>query len=482
MHLRRPCPARHQPLVAALLALGCLAPAAPAAAATRYVFAVFKGDSVDKEKLSIYTSTDGLNFKLLADTGYGGPTGVLRDPSIMKHTDGKYYVAHTVQSWDTNSSSFAIASSPDLLKWTAVTTVDTRSLSPAHTWAPEWFKDDDGSVNLIVNLDQTTAEWSFRSYRFTATDDTLTKWSAPTAIGIGPNTIDTFVVKVDSTYHAFTKNETTKYIEHATATRLDGPWTWVGKDDWAGWGSGKEGPALFRLASGDWRIIMDRYSGGGCLYATSSDLTRWSAVTEIPGGLSGVVRHGTILREDDTPDAGVADVAAEAGADLGADLGPPDARDAVAERGFDVAGAGGTSGAGGGTSAVDARASGGAGGGSATGGRTGGAGGATGAGGRSGSGGVDGSGGASASGGASGLGGTATGGVVSTGGTTSTRPPTGDAAPGSDARAAGGQGGSGTGAASSGCSCVLGGRLSAAETLLGATGVLLALLRRRRRG
>jgi hypothetical protein len=37
-------------------------------------------------------------------------------------------------------------------------------------------------------------------------------------VGLGTNHIDTFVVKSGSTWHAFTKNKTTKYIEHWTTT------------------------------------------------------------------------------------------------------------------------------------------------------------------------------------------------------------------------------------------------------------------------
>ena len=78
--------------------------------------------------------------------------------------------------------------------------------------------------------------------------------------GIGPNYIDTYIVKSGGTYHAFSKNETTKYIEHATATSLTGPYTWVGTGNWAGWGSGLEGPALVRLPDHRWRIYFDNYS------------------------------------------------------------------------------------------------------------------------------------------------------------------------------------------------------------------------------
>jgi hypothetical protein len=430
----------------------------PAVAATRYIFAVFKGDSTDQEKLSIYTSADGLNFKLLADTGYGGPTGVLRDPSIMRHRDGKYYVAHTLQSWDTRSAAFAIASSVDLVKWTSVATVDAQVADVAHTWAPEWFKDSDGSINLIVNIDTSAAEWSFRAYKFTATDDTLTKWGGPTTIGIGPNYIDTFIVRSGSTYHAFSKNETTKYIEHATAASLNGPWTWVGKDDWAGWGSGKEGPALFQLASGEWRIVMDKYSGGGCLHASSSDLNKWSATSEIPGGLSGVVRHGTVLREDDLPDGGGGDSAA---ADVAVDRAAPEARsDGRAD--LDASGDGSNTGG--------ANGSGGR---SGTGGMTGRTGGAPGSGGASSKGGTSGSGGSSRSGGSAGGSKGSSGGATASGGAAGSAPGSGgttaDAAVG-DPRDSSGD---------SGCTCGLGSPVSRKTWL--AMLLLLALLVRRKK-
>jgi len=268
-----------------------------ASAATRYVFATFLGDDASKENLSLYTSKNGVDFTLLANTGFAGPTNVLRDPSIMKHTDGQYYIAYTLKSWTTTSASFAIASSPDLKTWTFRTEVPAQVSGVKDTWAPEWFKDTDGSIHLIVSIDTDTTQ--FKSYLYTASDSTLGKWGAPVALGIGPNYIDTFVVHVGALYHAFTKNETTKYIEHATSDALTGPWTFVGKGDWAGWGSGKEGPALFQLENGQWRMFMDCYGNCGFLQASSTDLNTWSSTSKVPV-LSGVVRHGTVLREDDS--------------------------------------------------------------------------------------------------------------------------------------------------------------------------------------
>src|ERR1043166_4033985 len=79
----------------ASLVFAVLQPAS-AAALPVYIFSTFTGDKANDMKLRIYTSADATNFTLYADTGYSGPPGCsLRDPSIMKHTDGKYYVVFT---------------------------------------------------------------------------------------------------------------------------------------------------------------------------------------------------------------------------------------------------------------------------------------------------------------------------------------------------------------------------------------------------
>jgi hypothetical protein len=270
-------------LLAALLLAG------PAAAATTYLFTTFKGDAAAEQKLWVHTSADGTSFSLVAPATFAGPTGVLRDPSIMKHTDGRYYIAFTVQSWTTQSTTFAIASSSNLLNWTTVATVDAGVAGTAYTWAPEWYVED-GVVRIIVSLG--TAGFSFRPYLYTATSSNLSTWSGPQDMGIGSNYIDTFVVKSGSQYHAFAKNETTKYIEHAVAPAVTGPWTWTGTGNWSGWGSGYEAPALARMDDGTWRIYIDRYTAGGIWTATSTDLNTWSGL-----GFVGYLRHGTVLRD-----------------------------------------------------------------------------------------------------------------------------------------------------------------------------------------
>jgi MYXO-CTERM domain-containing protein len=272
----------------------------PRATATTYIFATFKGDDAAGMKLSIYTSTDSTTFTLLSDTGFGGNTGYIRDPSIMKYTDGKYYIAYTdptTASCCNPEDHFGIAVSSDLIHWSDLATVKAGVPNVSRVWAPEWYVEG-GVVRIIANIDTGSELPDFEPYAFTAQNSELTQWSGPTVLGIGPDYIDTYVAKLGSTYHAFIKSETTRYLEHATAPSLTGPWTFVGKNDWAGWGSGLEGPAIVQLDSGQYRMYVDPQAGGvPCQTMTSSDLNTWSARASIPGTAGTVIRHGTVIRD-----------------------------------------------------------------------------------------------------------------------------------------------------------------------------------------
>jgi Glycosyl hydrolases family 43 len=294
--LRRGCArslAQAASIVAAANAL--LAPSV-GLGATRFILSTFKSDAVPDEKLFIYDSTDGLNFNLVSATEYSGPSpGTLRDPSIIKYSDGKYYVAHTNPQGAGccgKEDHFSIATSTDLAHWSQLTTVPGAIPKLAHVWAPEWFVDG-SSINIIANMDTGAAD--FQPYVFTALDTSLTAWSAPVPMGIGKDYIDTFVLKVGSTYHAFVKDEVTRYLEHATASKLTGPWTFVGKANWAGWGSGMEGPSIVRLDDGTWRMFMDPQQSGFA-YTDSKALMTWSKATPPPGA-GAVLRHGTVIRD-----------------------------------------------------------------------------------------------------------------------------------------------------------------------------------------
>ena len=246
-----------------------------------YYFTTFGTDQ--DQKLYVYSSTDGANFSLFENNGFGGPTGVLRDPALFYY-NSKYYIAFTVQSWTTSSTTFAIASSSDLISWTTIATVPCGVPGTYFTWAPDWFVDN-GTIKLIVSLGSSSSG-PFKPYLYTALDNTLTSWSGPVDMGLGTNHIDSYVIKSGNTFHCFTKNETSKNIEHYIAASLTGPWA-LAHTLWNGY----EGVCVIQQGS-TWRIYIDHYSAGDGLYtATSSDLNTWSTLTKLNFG-----RHGACLK------------------------------------------------------------------------------------------------------------------------------------------------------------------------------------------
>ncbi|MCZ0985443.1 glycoside hydrolase family 43 protein [Streptomyces diastatochromogenes] len=277
--------------------LGTALAAAPAAgSASRYTIVPFLNSN--DGTVNVYQSDDATDFRLLQTSAYTPPANRIRDASVFKHTDGYYYLTYTTHTWQDVSTTIGFARSADRLNWTFLYdyTVSITNLSRA--WAPEWFVDADGSVNVIVSCSTTDNEWIFTPYLLTATNSGLTSWSSPVALsGIGANHIDTFIVRIGSTYHAFTKNETAKYIEYGTASSLTGPYTITRTGDWAGWGSYREGPALVQLDNGGWRIFFDGYGDGSYYYSDSYDtFATWTAPAKLPG-ISGTARHFTVVKE-----------------------------------------------------------------------------------------------------------------------------------------------------------------------------------------
>ncbi|GAA3535537.1 glycoside hydrolase family 43 protein [Streptomyces osmaniensis] len=274
------------------------APAAapPSGSATRYTIVPFLNS--DDGTVNVYQSDDATDFRLARASAYTPPSNRIRDASLIKHTDGYYYITYTTHTWQDTSTTIGFARSTDRVNWTFLYdyTVPIAGLSRA--WAPEWFVDSDGSVNVIVSCSTTDDEWIFTPHLLKATNSALTSWSSPVALaGIGKNHIDTFLVKAGSTYHAFTKNETTKYIEYATAASVTGPYTISRTGDWAGWGSYREGPALVQLDNGGWRIFFDGYGDGTYYCSDSHDaFATWSAPAALPA-VSGTARHFTVVKE-----------------------------------------------------------------------------------------------------------------------------------------------------------------------------------------
>ncbi len=277
-------------LVIALMALQ-VAQVASAATPPVYIFATFTGDGAEDMKLRIYTSLDAIHYSLYSTTGYGGPSGALRDPSIMKHTDGRYYLVFTAPPPNkpyAYENFVGLAWSTDLQTWHTMPNISTTGIPGVKvSWAPEWVVDGSGVPKFIVNC--SSADSDLRPYLYTATNRDLTSWSGPVDIGIGAMHLDTQVLKVGDTWHCFTKS---KLLHHATAPSITGPWTYLpDRPDWAN----LEGPCATQLADGSWFMQVDPMYDVQ-QYMTSPDLINWSPLIYLPG--MSIVKHGTVIRDD----------------------------------------------------------------------------------------------------------------------------------------------------------------------------------------
>ena len=79
--------------------------------ATTSVYTMTAFTNTSESNMYIYESYNAKHYGLLKGPAYTPPAAdLIRDPSIMKHTDGLYYVVYTT-NWSGNT--VGIASSPD---------------------------------------------------------------------------------------------------------------------------------------------------------------------------------------------------------------------------------------------------------------------------------------------------------------------------------------------------------------------------------
>lgn len=281
------------PLTGLLTATPSQAALPPRGLTSRYTMTAFTYSG--GATMHVYEAPDGTGFQPVASPAYAPPSGLLRDPSIMRHTDGRYYTTYTT-AWTGNQ--IGLASSADRITWTHLGTITLAPAGIGNSWAPEWFLDTDGRVHIVLSLHHTasTDAGTFQPHMITATNSDLTAWTEPIPLaGIPTDYIDTFVVKIDGTYHAVLKSTRNMSTDFATAPALAGPWTV--------WSTGNfidldnEGPCLVPLDNGGWRLYFEQYRARRFWCTDSYDTFRtWSTPMEL-SGISGTVKHLTVLKE-----------------------------------------------------------------------------------------------------------------------------------------------------------------------------------------
>jgi hypothetical protein len=262
------------------------------AATTRYTFTGFPYSS--EKKMDVYQSGNGTSFTLLKGSAYSPPSSALvRDPSIFRHSNGRYYVTYTA-AW--NSNYIGLASSADRLSWTFERNITIAGSNINRCWAPEWFVDSNGSVHIILSMNFTSsASTDMKPYRITAANSALSAWSAPAVLSGINGYIDTCLAKVGSTYYAFCKSTTTRATDFARANSLTGPYTFWRTGSWISYDG--EGPCVVPLGGSSYRMYWEQYHAHQYYYTDTHDtFTTWTTPAQVPG-LTGNAKHGTVLKE-----------------------------------------------------------------------------------------------------------------------------------------------------------------------------------------
>ena len=297
-----------------------------------YAFAYFTGSGIAGEK--IYFAASRGNDALSWDELNGGEplftssagTGGLRDPFIIRSPEGDtfYMIATDLSigsgtSWDESQRAgslyIEVWESHDLVNWSAQRHVKVSPDNAGNTWAPEAYYDETlgayvvfWASKLYEDDDPDHTASTYNRMLYTTTRD-FVSFTEPQIWQDGISRIDSTVIKDDSVYHRFTKDEgagTTgcSDIIQESSTDLLAPltgWTMVASCIGANAGtSSVEGPSIFRSNPGDvngdyFYLFVDEYGGRGYIPLRTTDLDSANWAVAPTYDLPTYPRHGTVL-------------------------------------------------------------------------------------------------------------------------------------------------------------------------------------------
>jgi hypothetical protein len=273
-------------------------PVVPVPPALIYSAVAFNDDGGSTDNLlRVFTSPDALTFTQVSQSYSDTGGSALRDPTIIYYY-GKYWCAYTEDGgFYYGSAYFGLASSPDGITWTKVGDITCFTGSPpsniSYEWAPSWFIDPaDGSLHLILNINDISGVGFFQPYEAHPTNSAMTTWSSAVAItgstfvSDAKSMIDAFMDFKNGTYYLWYKNDTDKYIELASSASPFSGYTKIKTGNWAGWGHGNisgsnngyEAPASLNLPNGNTRVLIDSSVSQGMYYSDSVDYVTWPAL------------------------------------------------------------------------------------------------------------------------------------------------------------------------------------------------------------
>ena len=286
-----------------------------------YLFAYFEGtgEAKQREQLRFALSNDGVNWRALngnrpvisSDTI--SESGGIRDPHILRGTDGRFYIVATDMNVERNgwkeNPGIVLMSSDDLINWKHAKINLARDY-PKHfgdaywVWAPQTIYDRKAKKYMIYFTLQRNDRKSLITYYAYANKDFTGFESEPKQLFSAKyGSIDNDIIEKDGTYHLFYKGNTKDNngkeikngIQQAVSKKLKGKWKEDFRyvDAYAG-KTAVEGSSVFKLNGKDEYVLMyDMYTTGRYEYQTSTDLYNFSAPKSFTKDF--FPRHGSVI-------------------------------------------------------------------------------------------------------------------------------------------------------------------------------------------
>lgn len=222
----------------------------------------------------------------------------IRDPFLRRGNDGNFHLLATC-GWATTDMFYA--QSTDLIHWHNHRLVPVMGSAPQvrNVWAPEFIFDPAQNNYLVFwSSSSGTCGWDDSRIWCARTDD-FVRFSAPRVLfDPGFTVIDATIVPFEEHFYMFFKDERFghiqgehRYIQGASATQLEGPYTIVTE---AITPSITEGPAVMRSPNPErWYLFYDYCMDNSYGVSVSQDLLRWQAADNFDFPPN--ARHGSVL-------------------------------------------------------------------------------------------------------------------------------------------------------------------------------------------
>lgn len=278
-----------------------------------YLFVYFTGNGPGQEAIRFAVSEDGFHYRALnqnkpvIDSKKISSTGGVRDPHILRRTDGKsFYMVATdlyVPEMKWNNYAMVLMKSGDLIHWQS-TVVNIPETFPEkfgdvdRVWAPQTIYDEAAGKYMVYfsmkqGNDPDKLYYAYANKDFTGFEE------APKQLFVSPTNnacIDADIIKKDGKFHLFFKSEDGEPgIKLALSDKVNEGYQQVGPERVDESKDPVEGSGIFKLNhSNEYILMYDLYTKGGYQFTKSTDLRHFTVIDQ-EISMNFHPRHGTVM-------------------------------------------------------------------------------------------------------------------------------------------------------------------------------------------